>query len=210
MQLVAMLTMLVDHTGKVFFPDQTVWRIVGRIAFPIYAYLLVLGYQRTSNLKRYLLRLTIIGLLSQYPFMIALDIAGINAVGTLLISLLTLIGLDTFKSYLQRSLILITSALLLEFGQFDYGAYGLLLVCIYRYTKLHWMVALHLILNVVFVFVKGWLIESYSVLATIWIAYMPTLFGWIGKLRVPRWLWLAFYPLHLTVLMVVEMLLLIK
>jgi hypothetical protein len=142
--------------------------------------------------------------------MIALDIAGINAVGTLLISLLALIGLDTFKSYLQRSLILIASALLLEFGQFDYGAYGLLLVCIYRYTKLHWMVALHLLLNVVFVFVKGWLIESYSVLATICIAYMPTLFGWIGKLRVPRWLWLAFYPLHLTVLMVVEMLLLIK
>jgi hypothetical protein len=209
-QLVAMITMLVDHFGKAFFPDQMEWRIVGRMAFPIYAYLLVLGYQRTSNLKRYLLRLTLIGILSQYPFMIALDIKGINAVGTLLISLLALIGLDTYKSYLQRGLILIASAILLEFGQFDYGMYGLLLVCIYRYTKFHRMVALHLLLNLVFVFLKGWLIESFSVIATICIAYAPNLFGWIGKLRIPRWLWLGFYPIHLTVLMLVEMLLLTK
>jgi hypothetical protein len=207
LQLVAMLTMLVDHIGKAFFPDHMQWRIIGRIAFPIYAYLLVLGYQRTSNIKRYLLRLTIIGLLSQYPFMIALDIKGINAVGTLLICLITLIGLDTFKNYLQRSLIIIASACLLEFGLFDYGVYGLLLVCIYRYTKPHMMIILHCLLNLVFIFTKGWLIESFSVIATVWIAYGSFLFGWISKLRVPRWLWLGFYPIHLTVLMLTEMLL---
>jgi hypothetical protein len=51
------------------------------------------------------------------------------------------------------------------------------------------------------------LIESFSVLATIGIAYAPILFGWIDKHRAPRWLWLGFYPIHLTVLMIIEMLL---
>ena len=51
LQLIAMITMLIDHVGAAFFPDQLEWRVIGRISFPIYAYCIVLGYRHTKNLK---------------------------------------------------------------------------------------------------------------------------------------------------------------
>lgn len=47
MYWLAMLTMLIDHVGLVFFPTDPAWRIAGRLAFPIYAYALYMGYTRT-------------------------------------------------------------------------------------------------------------------------------------------------------------------
>jgi hypothetical protein len=207
MQLLAILTMLADHVGVAFFPDQIAWRIIGRLAFPIYAYFVVLGYQRTSNLKNYILRLTIIGLLSQYPFMIALDIKGINAVGTLLICLLALIGLDRLESTLLKGIMLLGTGILLEFGLFDYGIYGLLLVCMYRYAKDQWLVIFHFLLNTVFLFLKGWVLEAFSLISTLGIVYLPALYHWTEKFRVPRWLWRGFYPAHLTLLALIEFML---
>jgi hypothetical protein len=203
-QLLAMLTMLIDHIGVAFFPDQVVWRMIGRLAFPIYAYFIVLGYQRTSHLKNYILRLAIIGMLSQYPFMIALDVQGINAVGSLLVCLLVLIAMDHLKSNVHKGLILLGAGMLLEAGQFDYGIYALLLVCIYRYAKGHWIVGLHALLNVAFIFLWGWLLESFSIISTLGIVYVPMLYVGMEKFRVPRWLWRGFYPAHLSLLALFE------
>ena len=36
LKMIAILTMLVDHTGAVLFPDQMIFRYIGRIAFPIF------------------------------------------------------------------------------------------------------------------------------------------------------------------------------
>ncbi|KEQ26856.1 TraX family protein [Paenibacillus tyrfis] len=53
MQLIAVITMLTDHIGAVFFEDQAIWRVIGRIAFPIYAYGIVMRYRHTRDLKSY-------------------------------------------------------------------------------------------------------------------------------------------------------------
>lgn len=53
MYWLAMLTMLIDHVGLVFFPTDPAWRIAGRLAFPIYAYALYMGvypYPRYAEL----------------------------------------------------------------------------------------------------------------------------------------------------------------
>ncbi|MGI6425828.1 MAG: TraX family protein [Tepidanaerobacteraceae bacterium] len=60
LELIAMTTMLVDHMGVVFFPDITAFRIIGRISFPIYCFLLTRGYCYTSNFNKYLLRLILL------------------------------------------------------------------------------------------------------------------------------------------------------
>ena len=60
MKLIAMVSMVTDHTAVFLYPhfiDKSLYealRAVGRLAFPIYAYLIVNGYQKTSSVKRYL------------------------------------------------------------------------------------------------------------------------------------------------------------
>ena len=68
LKLFAMFTMLIDHIGYLFFPNILLFRTIGRMAFPIFAYLLSIGYNKTSNLKKYILRLFLFGLISSIPY----------------------------------------------------------------------------------------------------------------------------------------------
>ena len=58
-KILAMLIMLIDHIGMVLFPDIVILRIIGRLAFPIFAYFAAEGCLHTSNIKKYLLRMSI-------------------------------------------------------------------------------------------------------------------------------------------------------
>ena len=65
--------MLIDHIGMVFFDDIIIFRIIGRIAFPIFAYLVAEGYSKTHNKKKYFLRMLIFAILSTVPFLLVQD-----------------------------------------------------------------------------------------------------------------------------------------
>ncbi|WP_291637010.1 TraX family protein [Clostridium sp.] len=68
LKLLALVTMLVDHIGYMYFPNEILFRIIGRLAFPIFAYQIAIGYSRTSNLKKYVLRLSVFALITQIPY----------------------------------------------------------------------------------------------------------------------------------------------
>ena len=67
LKLVACLTMLIDHIGAVFVPGYT-FRIIGRIAYPIYCFLLAEGVTHTRNRKQYGIRLLMAMFLAEIPF----------------------------------------------------------------------------------------------------------------------------------------------
>ena len=69
--MIALVTMLIDHIGAIFYPDMIALRVIGRIAFPIYCFLLVQGFLHTSNLKKYMVRMGVFALLSEVPFDLA-------------------------------------------------------------------------------------------------------------------------------------------
>lgn len=203
MQFFAMLTMLIDHIGYLFFPDHPLWRIVGRIAFPLYAYGVILGFQHTANLRKYLTRLLILALISQIPYMLLFNTITLNVIFTLLISLLFLLLLDRFQDVRIKIIIFIPSIFIIGFIPIDYGAYGLLLILIYHYAQAHCMLLLHLGLNIVYFVYIGWEIQLYSIVPTFFIAYVPTLMK-LGRSVTPKWLWRSFYPAHLLILAVVS------
>nr|WP_020616881.1 TraX family protein [Paenibacillus daejeonensis] len=206
MQIVAMLTMLIDHVGLVFFPGDPLWRIIGRLAFPLYTYALVLGFFHTSNMKRYMLRLTVIAVISQIPYQWALHSDDINVVGTLLVSLLALVAMQRWSHPALMVLIGCLAAYLLETLNFNYGYYGLALVLIYRYSQSHMQLLLHFLLNLSTLFAKFWETQLYSIFATAFLVYWPAFYRAFDRIPMPRWVWRSFYPGHLVLLGVAQFL----
>lgn len=206
MQIIAMLTMLIDHVGYIFFPGELYLRVIGRIAFPIYCYLLVQGHIHTSSRPRYLRRLFVIAVITQIPYNMALDPGGWNVVFTLLLSAIVLVILDKLPNLWLGIPVVFAAVLLMDYLPLDYNAYGLLLVLIFRYARSYWLVAAHFMLNVFFLFYYNWLVQMASLLPTVFIALTPGVLKQLEKRRIPRWVWWSFYPGHLAVLAIVKIL----
>ncbi len=65
---IAIIAMAVDHIGLILFPDLTVLRMVGRVALPLFGYLLIHNYRFfTTDKKKYIVRLWVFAAISQ-PF----------------------------------------------------------------------------------------------------------------------------------------------
>ena len=113
LKVTAMISMAVDHTAVALVwpaasgnPDlywlYWLMRAVGRLAFPIYGFLLVQGFLHTSSRKRYLGRLCAFALISEVPFDLILsgrlfDPEAQNVFVTLAIALATVVGLDRIE-----------------------------------------------------------------------------------------------------------------
>lgn len=99
LHLLAMGLMLCDHMWAMLFPAAEWLTCLGRVAFPLFAFLLAEGYFHTRNLKRYLLRLLVWAVLSEIPFNLMYGGSVLypyhqNVLWTLLLSLLLMAGID--------------------------------------------------------------------------------------------------------------------
>lgn len=73
LKALALAFMLCDHLGKMLFPNVPEMRILGRVAFPLYAWCLVVGACGTRDPLRYFLRILLLGVVSQPLYMLALN-----------------------------------------------------------------------------------------------------------------------------------------
>ncbi|MBQ8513752.1 MAG: hypothetical protein IJ497_14175, partial [Clostridia bacterium] len=68
LKLIAAVTMFIDHMGLILFPGQMIFRVIGRLAFPIYAYCIAEGFRYTRNRWHYFLRIFILGAVCQIVY----------------------------------------------------------------------------------------------------------------------------------------------
>lgn len=71
LKIIALVSMTIDHMGLMLFPDQSWMRIVGRVAFPIFAFMIAEGCEHTHNRSKYLSQIAIMGVGMQIVLFIA-------------------------------------------------------------------------------------------------------------------------------------------
>jgi hypothetical protein len=126
---IAIITMTVDHVGAVLYPEVPVLRFVGRLAFPLFAYLLVLGMESTRNVRNYFLRLFIFAFISQVPFFLAV---GYGPFEYLNIFFTLSFGLVFIHFFRKGSLVAFVPAVASFVLPIDYGIYGIAMIgCMY-------------------------------------------------------------------------------
>lgn len=136
LKMVAILTMMVDHVGVIFFPGVLWFRIIGRIAFPLFCWGVVLGVERSSNWRLYGLRLVILAFVSQPFYMLALNHTWVqlNVIATLLLGFLAIIGIRE-KWHFSQVWAPVLCLLVAAGFQMDYGWRGVLLIILMHLAK---------------------------------------------------------------------------
>ena len=130
LKCLAIATMLIDHVGVVLFPNMICLRIIGRMAFPIFGFLLVQGFRYTHDVKAYNKRLWLFACISEIPFDLAVsgrlfDLRMQNIFFTLALTLFMLRCLEKAEGqYIKQMSILITTAIISSLLHTDYAAIG--------------------------------------------------------------------------------------
>lgn len=140
LKIIACITMFIDHVGYlVHHGKMSFYNFIGRISFPIFAFQISEGYCYTKNLKKYMFRLFIFALISQYPFMLFHDLISkgfaLNIFFTLLLGLICIIIYDKLSNKILSVALSIAIAFIAEITHCDYGFYGVSIIILFYIFK---------------------------------------------------------------------------
>ena len=228
LKIIALVFMFCDHAGKMLLPNVPEMRIIGRIAFPVYVWCMIVGFHYTRSVPKYLLRVLAVGLISQPLYIIALNHTWQepNVFLCLFLGLCSLWGIRE-KKYLSHIWAPAAAMILATLLNADYGWKGVLLFVLlyavqdtrpgiaavmtaffmfwgtsYNLTKS--LFGLSVSLDALPEFISALLspflrLEVYALLS------LPLILIPFRKdLKLPRWVGYALYPAHLALLYALE------
>lgn len=191
LKLIALIAMAIDHIGLYLFPEIEELRIIGRIAFPIFAYQLTVGYSMTSSKRNYFNRLVAVGVVSQIPHHFLSNEFQLNILFTLALGILALYSIDK-KKYYYLLLILSLSFLC------SYSVYGILIILIFYIFKGSMQFGLFSLSTILYSLSVSWPTQIFALLA------YPIITNPILKVNLPRNFFYVFYPAHLFAILIVK------
>lgn len=232
LRLIACVCMFIDHAGKMLFPQYPIMRVIGRIAFPIYAYCVAAGCVYTRNPLNYLKRVTLMALISQPLYAVALaHVSGamqqisfaeqpLRAALRFYVEswwdpsiLLTLaLGILVIWTIRERQLLL-TAALLLFCWEIqeriDYGFRGLMLMVLFYLFCQKWWLSLPVMLAyMVWWGLDGAGYELFGVrfgIQMFALLALPLIYIHTkSRLKIHKWAFYWFYPAHLAAILLLD------
>ena len=214
LKIIAMVSMVSDHVGDLFFPGVMWLRMIGRLAMPIFSFCIAEGYAHTKNKNKYLLRLGIFALISEIPFDLAFEgkvgFGHQNIMLTFFLSILALKIFDLIRGEEPRNIgktVLGTLAVLVMAGlalllRADYTIFAVIAVFLfYVLRNRHPLVRSGA--GVGFLA----LTRTMGYYCTTGFSLIPLLLYNGKRGRGLKWLFYAFYPGHLLALFVLKKLL---
>ncbi len=229
LKILAVMFMVFDHLWATLISGNDWMTYIGRLTFPIFAFLISEGFIHTSNVRKYIFRLLGFALISEIPFNLFYGGSWFypyhqNVMFTLLLGLLGIVVIDkarkekTAKAIGKAVLLLIPISLGAFIGFPDYGFWGYLTVImfyLFRGFPFAWvlqlagMILLHIVLPegqnlIVDIFGKTleFPVQSFAVLALIPIWLYGGKKGKGGKIL--QYGFYAFYPVHMLVLYLIR------
>jgi hypothetical protein len=211
LKIIAIITMVVDHVGKILYPDLLYLQIIGRLAFPLFAYLVVLGVESTKKPLKYMATLLVFAVISQVPYYLAFGIAPFDRLNILFSLLLCAV---TIYYYNKRSTLAFVP-LLLSIVLMTEGSYYVVLTAVgIRLLKDRSALGVLALvgLNLQFLFIPESQIQILALMA------VPLVFlhtkNWLKKeILIPqnsfaystrKYFFYMFYPLHLMLLFLIS------
>ena len=217
LKIIAALSMLIDHVGIMFFPNITLFRIIGRLSFPIFAFMIAEGCKYTKNKSKYFLIIFVLGTLCQIVYYLYDKSLDMSILITFSLSILMIYSLDYLKNCIYRkskvllSILLFISSilgvyLLNKCFIIDYGFIGCvtplfasLLVSPKGYKLDSDKNYIHVILITIPLIMLLFTMEDYQIYSLLSIVLLLLYNGKNSKLNL-KYFFYIFYPLHLVVL----------
>mgnify|MGYP002661321297 FL=1 len=194
LKIIAIITMFLDHYYRIIGGPEWL-SILGRLAFPIFAFSISEGYSHTKNVNKYLMRLLNFAIIIQLPNFLGFQEYPLNIFFTLALGLFCLEILDNNKiNIVVRYIVVLYLCFLAEKTGLDYGAYGVILIILFnklRNNKLYIFIAF-LALNLVILKIGNLSeMQIYSIFSLIPIDLYNGKKGYGMK-----YFFYLFYPLH--------------
>ena len=133
LKLIAIVAMTLDHVAVILIPyyklSYIIFRIIGRITFPILIYIMVEGYKYTRSKLNYAIKLALFAVIAQVPFMLSFNTTELNAIFSILLGLIFLI---IYKSNINKVIKVLLIILILRLSVFcSYGMIGIVLAFVF-------------------------------------------------------------------------------
>lgn len=209
LKIIATVSMIFDHSGYILYHGFSWMNYIGRLAFPIFAFLIAEGYSHTKSLKKYFLRLFLFALLSQIPYMLYTHAIGLDFSLNILFTLL--LGLLSIHLYEKAShkwigvLLFLLCCLIAQYAHFDYGWFGITCIFIFHLFKEKrlWMfVSFELVTfaNYLYQYITTNLYQYLIVILCCTLSIIPLALYNGLKGKSAKYFFYIFYPLHLLLL----------
>lgn len=207
----AILFMVIDHIGFMFYPEHIEFRYIGRLAYPTFAFLIIYNYiYNTSNKEKYLYRIFFFALISEpfhYYFVKEIFLTNLyfaNILFTLLIGLL-IVHFFELKKYILLTITIVLTIIIEQY--LSYHIFGILLILsFYIGFKYNFILGIFL-QSIALLFLVG--VNGVMIFGFYCLLFLPFLFI-VSKIKLPKIkkvkgiYFYIFYPLHMLILKLIK------
>ena len=227
-KIIAIITMLIDHTKNILSLRDVSLYMLGRVAFPLFAFQTTIGYEKTKDLKKYLLRLFIFAIISQIPFSIyykevlKIQELTLNIMFTLIIGIICMYVYDIkinpelekkkiIIANIYKSIIIVLLIVLAQILNVDYQCFGVILILFihifYKNNKIIFSLGYITLITIQFIlsYYSKVPLEFFIAMLVGGIIPLAIMLSYNGKKgKSLKYLFYVFYPAHLIILVMIK------